>query len=91
MLLPRRLTQAQTALGDLQERERAVTAREEAVASAQTALAVASSAIADRDAAVKEKEAASDGVRRRLRRVPRRSMTDWPPTGKHSHNRSSLG
>jgi chromosome segregation ATPase len=49
--------QAQTALADLQERERLVTAREEAVANARTALDVASSANAARAKALDDREA----------------------------------
>jgi hypothetical protein len=48
---------AQTSLGDLQERERVVTAREQAISSAQTALDVASSANAARAASLDDREA----------------------------------
>ena len=48
---------AQTSLGDLQERERVVTAREQAIASAQTALDVASSANAARAKSLDDREA----------------------------------
>jgi hypothetical protein len=48
---------AQTWLGDLQERERVVTAREQAISSAQTALDVASSANAARAASLDDREA----------------------------------
>jgi hypothetical protein len=52
----REATEAQTALADLQERERLVTAREQAVSSAQTALDVASSANAARAQSLDDRE-----------------------------------